>query len=280
MQVERFASIELPAITPQEKTLSTILDKIVATKRDEIAAAKKRVPIDQLQRQVKSAPPIRDFHGALANRESIQLIAEVKKASPSKGVIRADFDPVAIAKIYEGNGAACISVLTDEQYFQGQLSFLTEIRRHTTIPLLRKDFILDEYQIVEARVAGADAVLLIAECLSADELRQLVSSAHGFNMAALVEFYDQENMQKVVDCGSRLCGVNNRDLRSFATDLQHTVRLRKKIPAEMTLVGESGIHTRADVEMLEQAGVDAMLVGESLMASDDIAAAVCRLLGK
>lgn len=259
--------------------MSTILDKIVATKRQEIAAAKQHVSLADLKSQLASAPAVRDFLAALSHSGTIRLIAEVKKASPSRGIIRADFDPVAIAKIYEQNGASCISVLTDEHYFQGHLSYLSQIRQAVSIPLLRKDFILDEYQIVEARVAGADAVLLIAECLEADQLAALVKAAEDLGMTALVEFYDRENLLKVVASGTRLCGVNNRDLRTFQTDLQHTVRLRREIPAEMIVVGESGIHSRTDAEVLEKAGIHAMLVGESLMASQDIAAAVQALLG-
>ncbi len=220
------------------------MDKIVATKWAEIAEAKRRVPLAELQTQLSAAPGVRDFLGPLSRPGSIHLIAEVKKASPSRGVIRADFDPVAIAKIYEQHGASCISVLTDETYFQGHLSFLSRIRQAVSIPLLRKDFILDEYQILEARVAGADAVLLIAECLEAEQLAGLVEATARLGMTALVEFYDRENLPKVIASGTRLCGVNNRDLRTFRTDLQHTVRLRREIPAEMIVVGESGIHSR------------------------------------
>jgi indole-3-glycerol phosphate synthase len=210
----------------------------------------------------------------------VRLIAEVKKASPSQGVIRADFDPVAIARTYESAGAACLSVLTDETYFQGRLDYLRQIRAATRIPLLRKDFILDSYQLVESRVAGADAVLLIAECLDDCNLRKLHNEAIELGLAPLVEFYEPQNLPRVLAAGAQLIGINNRDLRTFAVDLAHTIRLRPQVPDDCLLVAESGIHTRADVLRLQSAGIDAMLVGESLMRQPDIHAAVNQLLGK
>jgi indole-3-glycerol phosphate synthase len=260
--------------------LPNILEKIVATKRAEVAAAKAAHPLAELRASLPDAPPLRDFFAALAAQGPIKLIAEVKKASPSKGIIRADFNPVAIARIYEQHGASCISVLTDEPYFQGKLEYLTAIRQATSIPLLRKDFILDSYQLVEARVAGADAVLLIAECLDDCNLRKLHNEALELGLTPLVELYDPENLPRVLAAGATLVGVNNRDLRTFEVDLQHTIRLRQQIPDECLLVGESGIYTRTDVELLAASGVDAMLVGESLMREADIGAAVDRLLGR
>jgi indole-3-glycerol phosphate synthase len=260
--------------------LSNILEKIVATKREEIAAAKSALSIAELRARLRDAPPLRDFFAALAAEGPIKLIAEVKKASPSKGIIRADFQPVDIAQSYEKHGAVCISVLTDVHYFQGSLEYLSAIRQATSVPLLRKDFILDEYQLVEARAAGADAVLLIAECLDDCNLRKLHNAALELGLTPLVELYDPENLPRVLAAGATLIGVNNRDLRTFEVDLQHTIRLRQQIPNECLLVGESGIYTRGDVEMLSTAGVDAMLVGESLMRENDIGAAVDRLLGK
>jgi indole-3-glycerol phosphate synthase len=258
----------------------TILDKIVLTKRQEIERAKGVVPLEELRARLNDAPPVRDFFAALAAAGPIKLIAEVKKASPSKGVIRADFDPVAIAKIYEAHGASCLSVLTDEQYFQGSLDYLRQIRQAVSIPVLRKDFILDTYQLVEARVAGADAVLLIAECLDDCNLRKLHNEALELSLTPLVEFYDPENLDRVLAAGASLIGVNNRDLRTFQIDLGHTVRLREKVPLDCVFVGESGIESREDALRLQSAGVDAMLVGESLMRQPDIGAAVDRLLGK
>lgn len=260
--------------------MPTILDRIVATKRDEIAAAKHEKPAAELQAGLADAPPVRDFFGALSGGDTIRLIAEVKKASPSKGLIREDFQPVEIATIYEQHGASCISVLTDQKYFQGSLDYLRDIRSAVGLPLLRKDFILDPYQLLEARVAGADAVLLIAECLSDDSLQELHAGALKLGMTPLVEFYDPANLPRVLRAGAKLVGVNNRDLRTFQTDLQHTVRMRNEIPQDCVLVGESGIHSRSDVELLESAGVNAILVGEHLMASPDIATAVDRLLGR
>lgn len=260
--------------------MPTILDKIVATKREEIAAARAALPESELRARIKDTPPRKDFFGALAADGPIKLIAEVKKASPSKGVIRADFDPVAIAKIYEASGAACISVLTDVQYFQGSLDYLRAIRAAVNIPLLRKDFILDTYQLLEAREAGADGVLLIAECLDDCHLRKLHNEALELGLTPLVELYDPPNLDRVLAAGATLIGVNNRDLRTFEVDLHHTVRLRQQIPDECLLVGESGIATHEDVALLEQNGVDAILVGESLMRQPDIAAAVRRLLNR
>lgn len=259
--------------------MPTILDKIVATKRIEIATAQINVPPSQLHLAIQEAPPVRDFFAALASDGPIKLIAEVKKASPSAGVIRDDFDAVQIAQTYEKHGATCISVLTDETYFQGSLNFLCDVRRTVQIPVLRKDFILDSYQLLEARAAGADAVLLIAECLDDCQLRKLHNEAVELGMTPLVEFYEPENASRVLAAGASLIGVNNRDLRTFQTDLNHTLRMRDKIPADRLLVGESGIRTRNDVQHLAAGGVNAILVGETLMASEDIGTAVDELMG-
>jgi indole-3-glycerol phosphate synthase len=258
--------------------MTTILDQIVAAKRTEIERHKAATPEGELRARLADAEPVRDFFTPLAAPGPIKLIAEVKKASPSAGLIRADFDPVAIARIYEAHGATCISVLTDEPYFQGRLEYLSQIRAATRIPLLRKDFILDEYQLVEARVAGADAVLLIAECLDDCNLRKLFNAACDLGMMPLVELYEPENLDRVFDAGATLIGVNNRNLRTFEVDLAHTIELRNRVPDDCVLVAESGIKTRSDVERLEAAGVDAILVGESLTRERDIGAAVDRLL--
>lgn len=260
--------------------MPTILDQIVATKRSEIARAKTAIPEAELRARLDDAPPIRNFFAPLAAGHPIRLIAEVKKASPSKGVIRADFDPVAIARQYEKHGATCLSVLTDAPYFQGSLDYLREIRAAVSLPLLRKDFILDPYQLVEARLAGADAVLLIAECLEDCHLRSLFNAAVELGMAPLVEIYEEANLSRVFDAGATLIGINNRDLRTFHVDLERTLRLRPRVPDQCVLVAESGIETRADVLRLEAAGVDAMLVGERLMREPDIGDAVDRLLGR
>jgi indole-3-glycerol phosphate synthase len=230
--------------------------------------------------RLADAPPVRDFFAPLAAGGPIKLIAEVKKASPSAGVIRAKFDPVMIARTYEEHGATCISVLTDEPYFQGRIEYLTAIRQAVRLPVLRKDFILDAYQVVEARAAGADAVLLIAECLDDCNLRKLFNATCELGMTPLVELYQPDNLQRVFDAGATLIGVNNRDLNTFQVDLEHTIRLRDRVPDQCVLVGESGIRTHDDVRRLEEAGVDAMLVGESLMREADIGTAVNRLLGR
>jgi indole-3-glycerol phosphate synthase len=260
--------------------MPTILDKIVATKRQEIAAAKATISESDVRDLAAAAAPPRDFFSPLATGGSIKLIAEVKKASPSKGIIRADFQPVEIAHTYEAHGASCLSVLTDEVYFQGSLDYLRNVKAAVGIPVLRKDFILDTYQLYEARAAGADAVLLIAECLDDCDLRKLHSEAVALGMSPLVELYEAENLQRVFDAGATLIGVNNRNLHTFEVDLEHTLRLRDRVPDQCVLVAESGIRNYEDVKRLEAAGVDAMLVGESLMAQSDIGAAVDSLLGK
>ena len=256
------------------------LSKIVAHKRTEIAAAKARTPLAELQARVTQAPPVRDFVAGLKANNPVGLIAEVKKASPSAGVIRADFDPVAIAKIYEQSGANCLSVLTDEHFFQGHLDFLKAIRGEVSIPVLRKDFVLDQYQVIEARAAGADAVLLIAECLPGPELTELHSAILDQGMTPLVELYDAENLDRVLALRPRLVGVNNRDLRTFVTDINRAIQLHERVPRGIPFVAESGIRTAADVTRLKAAGIDAMLVGESLMRQPDIGKAVRELLGQ
>jgi indole-3-glycerol phosphate synthase len=258
---------------------ASILNEIVALKLQEIAAAKALRPLAQLRERLGDAPPVRDFLAPLRGPGPIRLIAEVKKASPSRGLIRADFQPEAIAQIYQRHGAACISVLTDAHYFQGSIDYLRQIRTSVAAPLLRKDFILDVYQVVEARLAGADAVLLIAECLDDEALQQLHDAIVELGMTPLVELYEPGNLSRVLKIGARLIGVNNRDLHTFGVDLEHTLRLRREIPADRTVVAESGIHTRQDVARLAAAGVNAMLVGEHLMAAPDIGAAVDDLLG-
>jgi len=260
--------------------MSSVLEKIMATKRGEIAAARQARGEAELRKMAEAAPPPRDFFAALANPGPVRLIAEVKKASPSRGVIREDFDPLEIASIYERHGASCLSVLTDEVYFQGRLEYLRQISSAVRLPVLRKDFILDSYQVLEARAAGADAVLLIAECLDDCNLRKLHNEIVALGMAPLVELYDPENLPRVLQAGATLIGINNRDLHSFETDLNHTLRLRSQVPDTCVLVSESGIRTRADVERLASAGVDAILVGETLMGSPDIGAAVDELLGR
>jgi len=259
--------------------LATILDKIVASKRREVEAAKLRVPLDVLRARLQTAPRIRDFAAALHVPGEVCLIAEVKRASPSRGIIRQNVNPAEVALLYEQHGAACLSVLTDKPFFHGSLEDLRCVRAAVDLPVLRKDFILDPYQLYEARAEGADAVLLIAQCLAGKQLGRLHDEALDLGLTPLVELYDPAQLPRVLEVGPRLIGINNRDLRTFETDLGHTLELRKQIPQSCLVIGESGIRTHADVERLAAAGVDAMLVGESLMASRDIGAAVDELLG-
>lgn len=257
-----------------------ILDRIVAHKRTEIEAARRRCPAARLEERLAEAPPVRDFAGALVAGEGIGLIAEVKRASPSAGVIREDFDPVAIARTYAEHGAACLSVLTDEHFFQGQLDHLRTVREAVPLPVLRKDFLLDRYQLLEARTAGADCVLLIAECLDDERLRELFESAGDLGMDVLIELYEPDNLERVLPLRPRLLGINNRNLQTFTTDLDHTLRLRERVPAETLLISESGIRSREDVLRLQDAGIAAILVGETLMRATDIGTKVDELLGR
>jgi len=260
--------------------MTTILDNIITHKQQEIAQARQARPEEQLKEWLAEAPPVRDFAGALASGPGMHLIAEVKKASPSAGIIREDFDPVAIAQTYEQNGAHCLSVLTDERFFGGHLEYLVAVRQNVSIPVLRKDFLIDRYQVLEARASGADCILLIAECLDDCRMRELYYYAAELGMESLIEIYDPENLERVLKLEPRLLGINNRNLRTFVTSLDHTIDLRPRIPDDCLLVSESGIKTRADVERLEQAGVQAMLVGETLMRSADIGEKIAELLGR
>ena len=252
--------------------MSSILDQIVASKWREVEAARQATPLAELEKRLSQAPAIRDFKAALENAAGVAIIAEVKKASPSAGILRADFDPPRIAEIYARHGAAGISVLTDEPYFQGKLAYLSAIRERVATPLLRKDFIVDPYQLLEARVAGADAVLLIAEVLHGDELPRLLRETRRLGMHALVELYDKENLSRVIDSGAKIIGVNNRNLRTFETKLEHTLELAAAVPSDCLLVSESGIRNRQDIEKLQAGGVRAVLIGETFMRAADIGA--------
>lgn len=261
--------------------VADILTEIIATKRTEVAARKFERPVADLQAQFADAGPVRDFAAALwSAAPRMGLIAEIKKASPSAGLIRPDFDAVSIAQTYARHGANCLSVLTDETYFQGHLDYLTAVRNAVQIPVLRKDFIIDSYQVLEARIAGADCVLLIAECLDDCQLRDLYFYAAELGMESLVEIHDAENLDRVLKLEPALIGINNRDLKVMRTDLEHTIRLASKIPASCLLISESGIKSHSDVVRLQQAGARAMLVGESLMKQSDIGHAVDQLLGQ
>ncbi|MDH4161358.1 MAG: indole-3-glycerol phosphate synthase TrpC [Nitrospirota bacterium] len=257
-----------------------ILDEIVAYKKEELAEVKRRVPLSEIRAHVGDAGPTRGFGKALSARTDIRLIAEVKKASPSKGVIRQDFDPTGIAGTYERSGAACLSVLTEKKFFQGSLDYLGAIRKVVGLPLLRKDFIIDDYQIFEARAAGADAILLIAACLELSRMEDYLGVAAGLGLDVLVESHTGRELEQSLRAGAMLVGINNRNLLTFSVSIQTTFDLLKDIPDDRIVVSESGIKTREDVVKLQQAGVDAILVGESLMREKDIGKKVKELLGK
>lgn len=264
---------------------ANILDTIVEQKRKEIALLPAHIPtVVEIKAVMTKRGQKRDFVAALKTprRGSVGLIAEVKKASPSAGIIRADFDPVKIALEYEAAGASCLSVLTDEKFFQGSPDFLKDIRKAVNLPLLRKDFIIDERQIMEAAEWGADCILLIVAILNDDQLKRFRELAEGAGLAALVEVHDEEELQRALVTGATFIGVNNRDLKVFKVDLGTTERLAKQIPGlktERLMVAESGIHKRADVVRLEQCGAQAILVGESLMREKDLKAKAAELLG-
>jgi len=257
----------------------TILEEIYKHKLSEVAENKRRVSLETLKEQCKKRQRTRLFGAALKSSANIRIIAEIKKASPSLGIIREDFNPVEIARIYEAGGAAAISVLTEEKFFQGSLSYLTDVKKSVNLPILRKDFIIDTYQIYEARSAGADAILLIAALLSKEEIQHYLELAGELGMDCLVEVHSETELKKVLQTNAHIIGINNRDLATFNTDLGTTLRLRPIIPAGKIVVSESGIKSRANVEKLMKGGVDAILVGETLMKSDDISTKLRELLG-
>ncbi|ASK28449.1 indole-3-glycerol-phosphate synthase [Neisseria chenwenguii] len=259
--------------------MSDILNKILATKTEEVAAQKAAVPFDEIKARALDATPPRDFFGAITAKQAQNLpavIAEVKKASPSKGLIRADFNPVEIARAYERAGAACLSVLTDEQYFQGSPEYLRQARAAVSLPVLRKDFMIDEYQIHQARAWGADAVLLIAAALDADTLARLENAAYSLKMTVLLELHDKSELEKCRKLSTKLWGVNNRDLRTFDVSLQQTLDLLPVLEGK-TVVTESGIRNKEDVDFMRSHGVNAFLIGETFMRADDIEAEVKKL---
>jgi indole-3-glycerol phosphate synthase len=258
---------------------TTILDEIVRWKRSEITRHSQARPVEAIQAEMALALPPRDFTAALRG-PGVSLIAEVKRASPSKGLLRPDFDPVALACAYESNGAVAISVLTDEHFFQGSLDHLRTVRQSVSLPVLRKDFVIDPYQVYEARAACADAILLIVAALSDTDLTLLHQLARRVGMAALIEVHDETELERALKGRPQLVGVNNRDLRTFEVDLETTARLRPHVPADVVLVAESGVHTPDDVARLATIGADAMLVGEALVRAADVGSEVRRLTGR
>ncbi len=260
-----------------------ILREIVRNRAARLSRQKQLISVDEIKNRLGSAMPVRDFRAAVIGKgkaDDIRIIAEVKKASPSKGVIRDVFDPLALAKEYEANGASAISVLTEEKYFQGSLEYLRLIKEKTGLPVLRKDFIIDEYQIYEARSAGADAVLLIAAILDEKALKNFIWLTEALGMAALIEVHDEEEIKKALEAGASLIGVNNRDLKTFKVDINATIRLLPLVPKDKILVSESGLSAREEILTLKKAGVSAFLIGTALVKEKDAGKKLRELLGK
>ena len=255
-----------------------ILDKIIAVKKEEVAHLKRAMPLSELKEVIRDLPPPRDFRHAVSEKPC-SIIAEVKRRSPSKGILREDFDHVKIAFLYEENGAAAISVLTDTEFFGGDKSFLADIKQSVRLPLLRKDFIIDPYQIYETRRLNGDALLLIAGILEKEQLTEYIRLTESLGLYALVEIHSRGEVDKALIAGATLIGINNRDLKTFSTDLKTSLDIALHIPPDNIIISESGIHTRDDIELLMNAGIHAFLIGESLMCSQNIGLKLKELRG-
>ena len=263
--------------------MPAFLDQIVASKKEDVERCKKGVPLKEIQRLIANLPPTGDFKAALSqSRERrkfpVRIIAEIKKASPSKGIIREDFDPLEIARIYERNGASAISVLTEERFFLGSLNYLKAVRRITKLPLLCKDFIIDPYQIYQARYFGADAVLLITAILEPNDLRDLVKTAEGLSLSPVVEVHNLSELRKALKADAEIIGINNRDLKTFRTDIRTTMRLLPHMPGNTVTISESGFENPEDLARFQGKQINAFLIGEALMREKDIAKKLRELL--
>ena len=255
-----------------------ILDAIIENKKIEVEKSKVSLPLESLISRIANIRPPRDFYKAVDHGGQLRIIAEIKKASPSKGVLREDFDPVKIALGYARSGASALSVLTDEKFFMGSLTYLRAVKEAVDIPLLRKDFIIDPYQVYEARLYGADALLLIVSALGQDALRELLALTRSLGMDAVVEVHDDEELGRALDAGSRIIGINNRDLRTFEVDLGVSARLARMLPRGVIAIAESGISSGADIKRLRDQGVHVFLIGETFMKAPDPGAELKKLI--
>lgn len=256
-----------------------ILNKIIEEKKKELKISKSSASLKELRNRANEVEDFRDFKKSIKSENSVNIIAEIKKASPSKGIIREDFDPVEIAKIYEDKGAAAISVLTDKTFFQGDIQYLTQIRKNVFLPLLRKDFIIDEYQLYEARACGADAALLITAVLDRNQMAEYLELSKELGLDNLVEIHSFKDLEKAMYCDAEIIGINNRDLQTFETSLKTSFELAHEIPDDKVIVSESGINSHEDIMKLKKAGINAFLVGEALMKERDIGKKLKEIIG-
>jgi indole-3-glycerol phosphate synthase len=255
-----------------------ILDEIITYKKEELERQKGERSLSDLKSRLPDLAPIRNFKEAISRPNRINIIAEIKKASPSAGVIRKEFDPVEIAGTYASSGASAISVLTDEKFFQGSVNFLSQIKAEVDLPLLRKDFVIDEYQIYQSRLKGADAILLIVSVLDREKLKEFIGLAHFLGLDCIVEIHNIDELNQALETDAKIIGINNRDLRTFEVNLDTTLKLAKHIPQDRIIISESGIRSREDIVRLKEKGVSAFLIGEALIKEDNISQKLKKLL--